>query len=163
VYPLLAHEAGNRRDVHDGAAAGLFHDGDRVLHSEKNALGIDLHQPVPGRGAQGVRIEGPADAGIVDQDIELPELREGCGNGLLPGRLARHVQADEATHPAQAVSDLPPFRLEHIGHNHLRPFFGEDDGLAPAHAAGPTRDQRDFSSESHSVSLPVIRTGGGRA
>src|SRR6185503_15040282 len=77
VDAALSGDPGNRRNVDDRAAADLLHLGDRELHAEEGAGRIDRHDLVPGGAVEQVFLTAAADAGVVDQDVELAVGREG--------------------------------------------------------------------------------------
>ena len=162
MHAVLADEPGDRRDVDDGAATRLLHQRDRVLHAEEDALGIDGHHLVPGGAAQHVGIVGAADAGVVDEHVELAERAQGGLRRGVPLPLARDIQLHEASLAASRddlVGNLLTFHLEDVGNDDLRAFLREDRRLALPHAAGTTGHERDFSGESHRV-LSFFRAAG---
>src|SRR5262252_8501600 len=78
--------------VDDGAAAGAPHQRNRRLGAEDVAHQIDAEDLVPARRARLVDLLVFANAGIVDEDVEAPELlrgtvdeREACGLGTNVG------------------------------------------------------------------------------
>ena len=150
--PVLADESGDRRDVDDGASAGLAHGGNRVLHTEKDALGVHVHEGVPGRRALRVGIERAADARVVDEDMELAEAHHGGGDGVPPVRLASNVELHETRLRARlgdVRGHLGPLGFEKVADDDLRALPGEDCHLAPAHTAGAAGDERDLPREPH--------------
>jgi hypothetical protein len=75
-------------DVDDGAALVAAHQRDRRLGTEGVAHQVDVEDLVPARRARLVNLFVFADAGIVDEDVEAPELLRGtvdegeaCGLG----------------------------------------------------------------------------------
>src|SRR5262245_28353910 len=157
VHAILAHEARDRRDVHDGSAAGFAHGGHRVLHAQEHALGVHAHQGVPGRRAGDVGIESAADPRVVDQQIELPERGHGGLHRILPVRFAGDVEFHEprlAAGRGDLLDHLARLELEHVGHDDPRSLPRKDRRLALPHPARPTRDQRDLSRQPHANPLP---------
>src|SRR5207302_9541322 len=75
-------------DVNDGAALVAAHQRDRRLGTEDVAHQVDVEDLFPARRARLVDLLVFADAGIVDEDVETPELLRGtvdkgeaCGLG----------------------------------------------------------------------------------
>ena len=52
MHKTLAHNPGNRRNIHDRTRAGLLHLRDDRLHPQKNTSGIHIHLFVPGLGIE---------------------------------------------------------------------------------------------------------------
>src|SRR4030095_4148051 len=136
VDAVLADEAGDRGDVDDRAPAGLLHGRDRVLHTQEDALGVDVHHLVPHGHAHGVGA-GAADPGVVHQDVELAEGRDGGLHRRLPVGLVGDVDLHEARLTAglgDVVDDIAPLRLQHVADGDPGPLLREDHRLAPTHA-----------------------------
>jgi len=135
--PVLAGDAGNRRDVDDRPATRRLHDRDREFHAEKDAARVDRHQPVPGGGVEQILDRAAGEPGVVDQNVELFELGERGINRRLPFRLARHVETAEdcgTIRPGDVGDDPPPLFLQHIGDDHLGALAGKNPRHAGAHA-----------------------------
>ena len=155
---VLADESRDRRDVHDRAAADLLHGGDGVLHAEEDALGVHVHEGVPGHRAHGVGIERAADPRVVHQDVQLPESSDGGLDRLPPVRLAGDVELHEprlAPGAGDLLGHLATFDLEDVADDDFCAFPGEDRRLAQAHAAGAARDERHLPRESHTPSFTI--------
>src|SRR5947207_8996360 len=65
-------------DVNDGAALVAAHQRNRCLGTEDVAHQVDVEDLVPARRARLVDLLVFADAGIVDKDVEAPELLRGA-------------------------------------------------------------------------------------
>src|SRR5215831_20183364 len=87
-YCRLPPPATYRGDVNDGAALVAAHQRNRPLGTEDVAHQVDVEDLFPARRARLVDLLVFADAGIVDEDVEAPELLRGtvdeveaCGLG----------------------------------------------------------------------------------
>jgi hypothetical protein len=132
--------------------ASLPHGGNRVLHAEEHALGVDVQERVPRRRAQGVRIVRSADPRIVHEDVEPSEGAGSSAHRLLPVELTRHVELDELRLASVGVDlgrHLPSVGFHDVGHHHDRALAREENGFALAHAVGPSRDHRYLPAQSH--------------
>src|ERR1700730_1393035 len=90
-----AHEPELGRDVDDGAAARAPHGGNRGLGPEEDALGVDVHHAVPRLDGGVLEPARPADARVVDEDVEPAHATARALDGALPVRLAGDVELDE--------------------------------------------------------------------
>ena len=137
---------------------GLLHHGNDRAHAEEHALGVDAHLPVPGRDAEAVRIAA-ADAGVVDEDVDLAVGRERRGDGGVPVRLARHVEPLEARLAAgrgDRSGDRLALGLQDVAQDHLGAFARKQARGGRAHARGRARDDGDLVCKTHGgFSLPV--------
>src|SRR6516162_566313 len=149
---LLAGDAGNRRDVDDGAAAGRLHDRDGEFHTQKYSARVDCHQPVPGRGIEQILDRAAAEAGIVDEDVEPAELDDSGVDRRPPLRFAADVEMVEnrrAIHFCNLGNHRLSLIVEHIGDGDLGSFAGEDPCHAGTHAGGSSGNQCDLVLEPH--------------
>ena len=65
-----ATQAGDGRDVDDGAGLPSSHERQRRLHAEEDAVDVDGHLAAPVFEREFVDKAGDGDAGIVDEDVE---------------------------------------------------------------------------------------------
>ena len=158
---VVANQAGHAGDVDDGAAAGPPQLGDGCLGAQEDALGVDRHGGVPVFAGGVLHPFGPVDAGVVHQDIQLAEARNGSGHGILPRLLVGHVQVDEETLTAQFVDlrlDLASQLVTKVADDDLATLLGEQPGLRRAHAARSPADECYFVFQAHDLfSLFLIR------
>src|SRR5438477_1524691 len=117
--PAARHDGTHGGDVNDGTALVAAHQRNRRLGTEDVAHQVDVEDLVPARRARLVDLLVFADAGVVDEDVEAPELLRGtvdegeaCGLGtnvsLREGDLGAAVSSSAATHWPR-----PPSRSEH--------------------------------------------------
>ena len=146
---VRAHEAELGRDVDDGAATGPSHGGDHRARAEKDAGGVDGHDPLPVGEGGVLDPVAPADARVVDEDIELPIPAFGLRHRARPVGLAGDVEADERRFPARRADLLHrglTLGLQHIAEHHLRAFLREQAPCFGAHSPRAAADQRDLPS-----------------
>jgi hypothetical protein len=88
------HQAEDRGDVHDGAAARLEHAAPDTLGAEEGARQIHAQHPL--EGLEGLLVGGHdlGDPGVVDQDVDTPEAAYGSLGEEIDVRLQAHVAAD---------------------------------------------------------------------
>src|SRR5205814_9308627 len=72
------HDGTYGGDVNDGAALVAAHQRNRRLGTEDVAHQVDVEDLVPARRARLVDLLIFADAGVVDEDVEAPELLRGA-------------------------------------------------------------------------------------
>src|SRR5204863_730925 len=82
-------------DVNDGAARVAAHQRNRRLGTEDVAHQVDAEDLVPARCARLVDLLVFADAGVVDEDVEAPELRRGTVDEIEACGLATDVSLRE--------------------------------------------------------------------
>ena len=80
------------RGVDDRAAASAAQGGDAVLAPEEHALRIDVHRHIPHRlvGRHRIVVLAVHDAGVVEQDVQRPELALGRARSC--ARSPRHAR-----------------------------------------------------------------------
>ena len=152
------HEAELRRDIDDGAAAGLPQSGNDGLAPEEYAFGVHLHHAVPGLDGRILEAARPADARIVDEDVQHAEAPQGEVDGLFPVGLARHVEPREDRRTALGAHvglHRVAFGFENIADHHARPFAGEETRLRRSHPERSSADQRHLALEPHLASPPA--------
>src|SRR6201999_2414209 len=82
-------------DVDDGAAFVAAHQRNRRLGTEDVAHQVDVEDLFPARRARLVDLLVFADAGIVDEDVEAPELLRGAVDEAEACRLAADISLRE--------------------------------------------------------------------
>src|SRR5205814_10259487 len=82
-------------DVNDGAARVAAHQRNSRLGTEDVAHQVDAEDLVPARCARLVDLLVFADAGVVDEDVEAPELRRGTVDEVEACGLATDVSLRE--------------------------------------------------------------------
>src|ERR1700751_2114750 len=82
-------------DVNDGAAVVAAHQRNRRLGAEDVAHQVDVEDLFPARGTRLVDLFVFADAGIVDEDVEAPELLRGTVDEVEACGLATNVSQRE--------------------------------------------------------------------
>src|SRR6185437_7398321 len=95
MHHRLADHAGDRRQVDDAAAAVLLHLPHGGGGAQEHAGAIHGYQAVPDAAFQQVVHRAAADAGVVHQDVQPAEFRDGGGDHRVPPGLIRHVQRHE--------------------------------------------------------------------
>ena len=142
-----------RRHVDDPAVPVGEHVARRRLSREERALQVDGVDGVPKLLGHVQHAHRGADAGVVDQDIEAPQVR---GDGVEhPPDLAdlRHVQVVPAGSAACGLDladklvDVGPFRWE-VGDGDRRSGLGERDADGFADALAPAGDDGDPAVQS---------------
>src|SRR5207302_5419827 len=137
-------------DVNDGAALVAAHQRNRRLGTEDVAHQVDVEDLVPARRARLLDLLVFADAGIVDEDIEAPELLRGtvdegkaCGLGtnvsLREGDLGA-CGLEFGRHAAAAVAVA-------IAERHARALGDETPDRRLADSRCPTRHRGDLAVE----------------
>jgi hypothetical protein len=91
-----------------------------VLAAEEHALDVDRQHALPLLDRLGLegRGEGPGDAGIVDQAVELALARHQRVDDALPVVFLRGVVLLEAGVTADLLHGLEAARLVDVGHHH---------------------------------------------
>ena len=115
--------------------------------AEVDAGGVDVHDGVPGLLGHVAEEVGAADAGVVDEDVQLAEFGDGEVYGGLPVGFAGDVEVDEAGAAAFGVDfgcDLASFIFEDVADDDGCAFGGEEFGFDGAHAAGGAGNEGDF-------------------
>jgi hypothetical protein len=141
------------------------HSPERVLDAQGRAQHVDLeHAPEVG-GLDVDEQAGDLDPGVVDQDVQAAEGADGLRHGLVPARLASHVQRHELADRAglaQRVGGLLAQLLLDVGDDDGRPGPGQGFRHAVAEPAGPAGDQclppRQFV-HAHQAPLPGTAMG----
>src|SRR6266403_512035 len=146
-------------DVNDGAALVAAHQRNRRLGTEDVAHQVDIEDLVPARRARLVDLLVSADAGIVDEDVEAPELLRGtvdegeaCGLGtnvsLREGDLgARGLEFGRHALAALAVS---------IAECHARALGNETPDRRLADPGCPARHRCNLAVEPSHVGHPPL-------
>src|SRR5215469_3770160 len=158
VDAALPGDTGDRRDIDDRATANLAHLGDRVLHPEKRAARVDVHDLVPGLGVVEVLDRAAADPGIVDQDVELAEFLDRGLDDIPPVGFVGDVEMLEARRAVgrdNLGDDLLALVVELVGDRDLGAFARENARGARPHARRGAGDQRNLAFEAHG-SPPLI-------
>ena len=75
---VASNQTVDRRDIDDGATAGLAHDRDGQFCAQEYSLGVDRHDSVPKFLRSFFDDEPAADAGIVYQNVQL-SVSADCG------------------------------------------------------------------------------------
>src|SRR5437763_2395002 len=146
-------------DVNDGAALVATHQRNRRLGTEDVAHQVDAEDLVPARCARLVDLLVFADAGVVDEDVEAPELLRGTVDEVEAGGLATDVSLREVDLGAAGL-DLGRHALAAltvaIAEYHARALGDEtpDRCLADAHPSPLRSCRRAFPS-----SPPFIACG----
>ncbi len=108
-----------------------------------------LFQPSTSRG---VLVGAAADAGVVDEDVDLAVLVERRLDRGVPRLGACDVGVDIGS-LAAGVFDLAGNGLalivENVGYDDRSALSGEQAGLLGSHATGASRDNRDLAFQSH--------------
>ena len=103
----------------DGAAAGLAHRRQAVLHRQKHAIEIDRSLPPPvGQRHLGDRRHGNADAGVRNQHVEPAIALHDVGHDLDPALLAGHIVMPEGRLSACLLDpccDFGAFQIIDVG------------------------------------------------
>ena len=111
--------------------------------AQENALAVDVHNPVPLLAAGVFQLAPVADAGVVDQDIQLA-VAVHCGlHCRFPLRLAGDVQVHVGGLAAQFANlglHLLAQVVENVAEDHAGALGGEHAGLAGALAPGAAAD-----------------------
>jgi hypothetical protein len=114
--------------------------------------------------------EGPADPGVVEDDVELAERLDGEGHHGGDVVLGGHVDPDRAG-GVGAVAGRRRLGLVgghavgvEVGHDHLRALVEERQRGGLAHPAGPAGDDRHLALQpiSHGSDRSRARSGRGR-
>ncbi len=136
------HEAGDRADVDDHAAALLAHDRDHGPHDPQQPehVGVELHEHL----VVAAFLDRPAqlDAGVVDADVDASGPFDDLGDGSLHRVGIAHVEADDVQVEfllrRRVLERLGPLERAHGG-EHLVTLAGEAQrGVV----AEPTRASR---------------------
>src|SRR6266702_90057 len=152
-----AHEPELGRDVDDGAAARAPHGGHGGLGPEEDALGVDVHHAVPRLGGGVLEPARPADARVVDEDVEPPEAADRGLDGALPVRLAGDVELDEERLAPLGLDvglDGLALRLQDVADGDRSAFAREQPSLGRSHAARGAADEGGLARQAHGDQLP---------
>ena len=139
--------AQDRRHVDDGAAPGLDHGRDLVLHAEEHTGQIDVDDLRPAvQRIVGHRRSGPANTRVVAGHIEPAKwstVRAPESDCL---RVCRHPSSRRARHPPAPSPGrrFPRRRRADVGDDDLGALARPDQCDGAADARGRARDQRDF-------------------
>ena len=151
-----AEEGRQRRGVDDRAAARLLHRRHAVLAAEEHALDVDRQHALPLLDRLGLegRGEGPGDAGVVDQPVELALARHQVVDDALPVGFLGGVVLLEAGIAADLLHGLEPARLVDVGHHHCRAFGRQQLRGGAADARPRPRHQHDLARNPAHASRP---------
>ena len=117
--------------------AARAHQGQRVLHAEKDTVEIDRDLPLPVSERHvdhGAREPNP---GIVDENIEPAEAAAGLGHDRLPVLFARHVVMIVfalASDGVQFAQQARALLVLQVGRDNLRAFARQHQGRASTDA-----------------------------
>ena len=101
----------HRGDVDDAAAAAFEHRAAEIATQQERSEQVDIHHPLPLRGAQLFRWHDQADAGVIDQNIGRAEgFRRRCHRVLHEG-LVGHIALERET----VVAGRAKFREQGVG------------------------------------------------
>ena len=144
-----AAQARQRRHHDDGAAAGLAHRRQAMLHRQKHAVEIDRGLPPPVRQRHlGDRRHGDTDAGVRDQHVEPAVALHHLGHDLDPALFAGDVVMQKGRLPARLLDprdDLRALQIVDIGHRNRGAFARQQLGNRFANAGCAARHQRDLA------------------
>jgi hypothetical protein len=161
-----ASNAGARGGVHERTAALLEHERDLVLHAQEHAAKADPDDAVPfGLADLGDRLDGLFDAGVVEGQIEPPELVDGRLKRRLHILRTRHVARDRESPSAGFFDQTGRFlvaRVRDVGDHDAGALTREGQRGGAADAARRARDERHLASEARSGLLCVVHVGHGR-
>ena len=149
--------------VDDAAAAGPLQSRDAVFATEEDAFHIDLHGEIPDgfAGVDGVIVIGVADAGVVEEDVELAVARFSGGDHRFAICGERHIRANISRGSA-ARDDLSDTGFAagvvDIDDDHGRALRREALRGLVADAAAGAGDEGYFVFESH-VESPFSDAG----
>ena len=144
-------EGVRRAEIDDAAAPAAAHRRDGVLAEEERAAQVGGHDLVPqvGRGL----FQGGAgeDAGVVDQDVEAPEVRDGGRDDgrRSPPRGSRRWPGSGPAPPAATIRrtvSSPACRTA-VGDDDGGALAGEGHGDPPADAAAGAGDDGDLAGQ----------------
>ena len=128
------------------------HFGNGVFCPQEHARAVHGHDPLPVR--QGGILDqavDAADAGVVDQDVQLVKARRGDGDGLLPAALAGHVEVNVNARTAGCVDfrfHAAALVVQNIANGDLGPLAAKHPGLRCAHAAGAATNECHLAVQS---------------
>src|SRR5262249_42478398 len=151
---LVAGEAGRTADVHDLAVALLDHPGQDVLGRQEGAAQVhgDHLVEVVSLDLPHWSLDGPRDAGGVDQDVDAAECLARASDQTLDGRLVGDVGGDDDRAAAERL-DLTGQPLERrllsARQRHARALTREREADIVAHPLGGPGHDRDTLGELH--------------
>src|SRR6266852_1858694 len=152
-----AHEPELGRDVDDGAAARAPHGGNRDLRPEKDALGVDVHHAVPRLGGGVLEPARPADARVVDEDVEPAETADRGLDGALPVRLAGDIELDEERLAPRGLDvglDGLALGLQDVADGDPGAFARAQPSLGRSHTTRAAADEGSLARQAHDDQLP---------
>ena len=141
------HHGDERRRVDDRALALFEHVRQGGLAAQVDRGEVDLLHSAPGveLGVEDGVVVGWADAGVVEGDIDRPELVLGGHEQGVDVSLAHDVAAYEAS--SDLVGDPRPVRLVEVADDDLGPLLRKPSNGGQADARAPSGDHRDLALE----------------
>ena len=155
---------GDRGDIDDLAGAALHHVRRHRLAHEERALDVDGEVLVPvlaGERRERGRQFAAEMAGVVDQDVHLPEGIQSLPHHLRAVLLAGHIAFDRQAAPARLPGSGGRFlRACHVevGHHHIGSLAGQAGADAAPHAAATAGNDGHFVVQTH-ASLCYAKPG----
>src|SRR6266567_2728304 len=127
------------------------------LGPEEDALGVDVHHAIPRLGGGVLEPARPADARVVDEDVEPSEAADRGLDGALPVRLAGDVELDEERLAPLGLDvglDGLALRLQDVADGDRSAFAREQPSLGCSHAARGAADEGGLARQAHGDQLP---------
>ena len=150
-----ALQAALRGHVDDAALSARHHRRVDRLGHEEHALEVHVDDPVELLLGEGLERLADVDAGIVEQDVDRPELARRLGGegpaGGDVGDIDRAVQGAPAERADLAGCLVGLALVVEMAEGDVRALGGEGQGRGAADAARAAGDQSDFSRELHAV------------
>jgi len=154
-----------RSEVNNLSVAALQHLGQDVTAAQEHAPQVDRQDAVPLGDLELVELDLTDDPGVVDQDVDAPELCVRCGDQVLHLLGVRDVRADKQGPSARILDG----RQDRSGRGLVQQVGDDDVGAGPREGdrdlatdpPGTSGDQRDLVGQllvGHGLAAP----GGGR-
>ncbi|BBX48573.1 hypothetical protein MCOO_45880 [Mycobacterium cookii] len=130
----------DRRDVDDRASAGPDHLVHHGLGAKEGAGQIDVEGVAPAFEFEFAHGLAARDAGIVDQDVEMPVPPHRFGDGRGPLLGLGHVETQVMCVVADLLRDRATFVVEYVADHYLGPLADQQARMFGAHPAGTAGD-----------------------
>src|SRR5712664_663885 len=156
---LVAVQPHHARNVDDATPAPLDHAARGVLGHQERALEVRIHDRIPVRLAQQKQQIVLGEPGIVDEDVDLPEVpfdRFGERFHLIAHADVAGVAARSL---AEGARSLLRRRAVARAQGDLRAGVDECAADVVADPARPARDERDLSRQIELHAIPALRRG----
>jgi hypothetical protein len=156
--------AGDRRDVHDRAAAARDHLAGDALEAEEHALAVDAHDAVPVRLGEVHDVRPPGDAGVVDEHVDPAEGGGDLADHPVDAGQVADVGGDRQAPPApgrDAGGGLLGGGPVDVGDCHVRAGIGERQRRGVADPLAGAGDDRNPPAErAHALDRILARSLG---